>query len=39
MICPRGSTVVLAKDRVVMFAAEDVIRKVEKIFSVQLEYF
>ena len=28
MICPRGSTVVQAKDRVVLFAAEDVIRKV-----------
>ena len=39
MICPRGSTVVQAKDRVVLFAAEDVIREVEKIFSVQLEYF
>ena len=39
MICPRGSTVVQAKDRVVMVAAEEVIRKVEKIFSVQLEYF
>ena len=39
MICPRGSTVVQALDRVVMFAAEDVIQEVEKIFSVQLEYF
>jgi trk system potassium uptake protein TrkA len=39
MICPRGTTVVQAFDRVVMFAAEDVIRDVEKIFSVQLEYF
>ncbi|MDA0305545.1 MAG: Trk system potassium transporter TrkA [Proteobacteria bacterium] len=39
MICPEGSTVVQAKDRVVLFAAEDVIRKVEKMFSVQLEYF
>ena len=39
MICPRGSTVVQAKDRVVLFAAEEVIRKVEKMFSVQLEYF
>ena len=38
MICPRGSTVVQAKDRVVLFAAEDVIRKVEKMFAVQLEY-
>ena len=39
MFCPRGSTVVQAKDRVVLFAAKDVIREVEKIFSVQLEYF
>ncbi len=39
MICPRGSTVIQAKDRVIMFAAADVIRKVEKLFSVQLEYF
>jgi trk system potassium uptake protein TrkA len=39
MICPRGTTVVQALDRVVMFAAEDVVREVEKIFSVQLEYF
>ena len=39
MICPRGTTVVKAFDRVVMFAAEDVVREVEKIFSVQLEYF
>ncbi len=39
MICPRGSTVVQAKDRVVLFAAEDAIREVERIFSVQLEYF
>ncbi|MEE2698810.1 MAG: Trk system potassium transporter TrkA [Pseudomonadota bacterium] len=39
MICPRGSTIVQALDRVVMFAAEDVIQEVEKIFSVQLEYF
>ena len=39
MICPKGSTIVQAKDRVVLFAASEVIRKVEKIFSVQLEYF
>jgi len=39
MICPRGSTVVQAKDRVVLFAAEEVIRQVEKMFAVQLEYF
>ncbi len=39
MICPTGSTVVQAKDRVVLFASADSIRKVEKMFSVQLEYF
>ncbi len=39
VIMPRGSTVVEAKDRVVLFAAADAIRKVEKLFSVQLEYF
>ena len=39
MISPRGDTVVRARDRVVLFAAEDAIRKVETLFSVQLEYF
>ena len=39
MICPGGSTVVKPKDRVVLFAAAEVIRKVETLFSVQLEYF
>jgi trk system potassium uptake protein len=39
MICPGGSTVVQANDRVVLFAAAEVIRKVEKMFSVQLEFF
>jgi len=39
MICPGGSTIVQANDRVVLFAAAEVIRKVEKMFSVQLEYF
>ena len=39
MICPRGSSIIQAQDRVIMFAAADVIRKVEKLFSVQLEYF
>jgi trk system potassium uptake protein len=39
MICPGGSTVVEPKDRVVLFAAAKSIRKVEKMFSVQLEYF
>jgi len=39
MICPKGSTVVQSGDRVVMFAAAEEINKVEKLFSVQLEYF
>jgi len=39
VINPRGNTVINTGDRVVMFAASDVISKVEKMFSVQLEYF
>ena len=39
MICPGGSTVVEPHDRVVLFAAAEAIRKVESMFSVQLEYF
>jgi len=39
MICPGGGTIVQANDRVVLFAAAEAIRKVEKMFSVQLEYF
>jgi len=38
-IFPSGSTVIEAGDRVVLFAAADAIRKVEKMFSVQLEFF
>jgi trk system potassium uptake protein TrkA len=39
VIIPRGNTVIQAKDRVVLFAAKDAIRSVEKMFSVRLEYF
>ena len=39
MISPRGDTVVRARDRIVLFAAEEAVRKVETLFSVQLEYF
>ncbi len=39
IIKPRGDAVIQVKDRVVLFAAADAIRKVEKLFSVQLEYF
>jgi trk system potassium uptake protein TrkA len=39
VISPRGSTVIQAKDRVVLFSSSEAIRKVEKLFSVSLEYF
>jgi trk system potassium uptake protein TrkA len=31
--------VIQDKDRVVLFAASEAVRKVEKLFSVRLEYF
>jgi len=39
VIVPRGGTIIQAQDRVVLFAAANVVQKVEKMFSVQLEYF
>jgi trk system potassium uptake protein TrkA len=39
VISPRGATVIQAKDRVVLFAAAESVRKVERLFSVRLEYF
>jgi trk system potassium uptake protein len=39
VIVPRGGTIIQAKDRVVLFAEAKAIRAVEKMFSVQLEYF
>ena len=39
MISPRGNTVVQAGDRIVLFAAAEAVKKVEKMFSVRLEYF
>jgi len=39
VISPRGTTVIQDKDRVVLFAASEAVRKVEKMFSVRLEYF
>lgn len=39
VICPRGSTVIEANDRIVLFASSDAVRKVEQLFSVRLEYF
>ncbi|MBI5121526.1 MAG: Trk system potassium transporter TrkA [Rhodospirillales bacterium] len=39
VISPRGSTVMQAKDRVILFAAASAVKKVEKMFSVRLEFF
>ena len=39
VISPRGATVIQDKDRVVLFAVSEAVRKVEKLFSVRLEYF
>ncbi len=39
VISPRGTTIVEDKDRVVLFATADNVRKVEKMFAVQLEFF
>lgn len=39
IIVPRPQTVVEGGDRIVLFAATDAVREVEKLFSVRLEYF
>lgn len=39
VIIPRGGDAIAASDRVVLFVQADQIRKVEQLFSVQLEYF
>lgn len=39
VIIPRGDTVIEPHDRVVLFAAPNVIKKVEKLFAVSLEFF
>ena len=39
VIVPRGETIIQANDRVILFAAADAVREVEKIFSVGIEYF
>jgi trk system potassium uptake protein TrkA len=39
VISPRGGTVLKAGDRVVLFASAGAIKKVEKMFSVRLEFF
>jgi trk system potassium uptake protein TrkA len=39
VIVPRGDTKVEARDRIVLFAAADQVKRVEKLFSVGLEFF
>lgn len=39
VIMPRSHTVIQAKDRVVIFATAETVKKIEKLFSVQLEFF
>ncbi len=39
VVTPRGDTVIAVKDRVVLFAAAHAVKRVEKMFSVGLDYF
>jgi trk system potassium uptake protein TrkA len=39
VVTPRGSTVVRAGDRVILFAASSAVKKVERMFQVKLEFF
>ncbi len=39
VIVPRSNSVIQVNDRVVLFAAAEAVREVEKMFSVRLEYF
>lgn len=39
VLLPRGDTVVQARDRVVMFALADRVKRVEQLFRVSLEFF
>lgn len=39
VVIPRGDTIILPNDRVIMFALRDMVRHVEKMFSVRLEFF
>jgi trk system potassium uptake protein TrkA len=39
VVMPRGDTVIKPKDRLVVFAEAQAIKKVEKLFAVRLEYF
>ena len=39
VIIPRGDTIIEPHDRVIIFTIADMVKKVEKMFSVRLEYF
>ncbi|MDP7182783.1 MAG: TrkA C-terminal domain-containing protein, partial [Alphaproteobacteria bacterium] len=39
VLIPSGSTVIKENDLVVLFAAAQAVKKVEKMFAVRLEYF
>ncbi len=39
VIIPRGETVIKTGDRIVLFAGAEAVKKIEKMFSVRLEYF
>jgi trk system potassium uptake protein TrkA len=39
VIIPRGDTVIKTGDRIVLFVASYAVKKIEKMFSVRLEYF
>lgn len=39
VVIPRGDTMVQVGDRVIMFALADMVKKVEKLFTVRLDFF
>lgn len=39
VVIPRGGTIIRAKDRVIMFALSAMVKKVEQMFTVKLEFF
>ena len=39
IIVPRGSTIIETGDRVILFAERDMVKDVERMFRVSLEYF
>ena len=39
IIIPRGHNVILPHDRLIIFTLKEIVRKVEKFFTVKLEYF